>query len=83
MKLLGIDIGVKDGYRQLMAGLALGSVATKATSGIGSRIKYISVSYIIIKYIAIYYCIINIINIFDCIITCDSVLDGIITYITV
>ena len=33
-KLLGIDIGVKDGYRQLMAGLAVGSVATKASGGV-------------------------------------------------
>ena len=38
-KLLGIDIGVKDGYRQLMAGLALGSVATKATSGMRNHIS--------------------------------------------
>ena len=38
-KLLGVDIGVKDGYRQLMAGLALGSVATKATSGMRNHIS--------------------------------------------
>jgi len=37
-KLLGVDVGVKDGYRQLMAGLALGSVATKSTSGLRSHI---------------------------------------------
>jgi len=38
-KLLGVDIGVKDGYRQLMAGLALGSVATKSTSGLRSHLS--------------------------------------------
>ncbi|WP_020006618.1 pLS20_p028 family conjugation system transmembrane protein [Salinicoccus albus] len=37
-KLLGVDIGVKDGYQNLMSGLALGSAGAKATSGVRSHI---------------------------------------------